>query len=339
MLARLAFVPLLGAAQVPAPPDVAVEWVAPPECPDRAGVLAAISRRLGRPLATDEAVVTAHVARVGPRAFTLRLRLSAGTRGETREVRDPSCAALADVVALLVAAAVDPATVDRPEPEATESETPPAAAPGPDEPPPSAAPPAPIAAPALEAAAPAPLSDVSSARSSRPGGFVRLHGGPELGAVPGVTGAVGLAGGLLWRRWRLEAQALAVLPRSRPHELAQVRVGLYTGAVHGCRRLGRGAIEVPLCLGVEAGAMRGEARGWPSGQPAFQAWLAGVIGAGVAWHATARWSLWGAAQLVLSPVHPRFVLGDSAHEVELWKPAPASGRLLLGVEFRPGDPW
>src|SRR5690606_35481772 len=67
MLASLALAPWLGVAQVPVPPDVALEWIAPPECPDRAAVLTAISRRLGRPLGADEAVIEGRVTRDGAR--------------------------------------------------------------------------------------------------------------------------------------------------------------------------------------------------------------------------------------------------------------------------------
>ncbi|MDC0723460.1 hypothetical protein [Nannocystis bainbridge] len=338
MLVRLALAPLLGAAQVPAPSEDALQWRAPAGCPERAEVLGAVARRLGRPLTAEEAAVEATVVR-GERGFTLRLRLTAGERGETREVSDPSCAALADVVALLVAAAVEPARVPAP---ASEAEPEVASEPRPE--------------PVVEAVTAEPLDDrfapiaepeparetVSSDRSKRPGGFVRLHGGGELGAAPRITGAVGLAGGLLWPRWRVEVQGLFVAPRGEVRDVAgfqvEVRAGLFAGAVHGCGRLGRGPVEVPLCVGLEAGAMRGEARGLATGRAAAQGWLAGVLGAGLAWHAGARWSVWGALQLALSPVHPQFELDAAPEPVPLWTPW-ASGRLLLGVEMRFGDPW
>ncbi|MDC0672923.1 hypothetical protein [Nannocystis radixulma] len=342
MLARLALAPLLGAVQVPAPPEVALEWAAPKECPDREAVLTAIARRLGRPLTAEEAEVEARVVRDGGRGFTLRLRLSAGERGETREVSDPSCAALADVVAVLVAAAVEPAAAvpepvpaeavaPAPEPVPTEAVAPEPAPPEPSEP--LAEPIEPIAPPASE--------PVPPRRSKGPGGFVRVHGGGEIGAVPQATGAVGLAGGLLWPRWRLELQGLYLVPQEQelPHLATTVRVALAAGAVHGCARLGRGAVEVPVCVGLEAGAMRGEARGPPSGRAAFQGWFGGVLGGGVVWHAGARLGLWAAVQMALTPVRPRFELSNATTSEQLWLPGPVSGRLLLGVEIRLRDPW
>lgn len=364
MLARFALVQWLGAAQVPAPPQEPFEWAAPPECPERGVVLEAISRRLGRPLTAEEARVEARVVRRA-RGFTLRLQLQAGGRGETREVVDASCAALADVVAVLVAAAVEPESGLVPGPpleaeredeaavaeRAEEEEAEPGSAPG------SAQGNGPSAAQAMgpgearlgegrgsqPGEALAPGSDGARGGFGRPGGFVRALGGGELGAVPRATGAVGFAGGLLGRRWRVELQGMFVTPQSARRTLSdgavELRASLWAGALHGCGRLGRGAVEVPLCLGLEAGAMRGEARGWPSGRTAVQGWLAGVLGAGVAWHASARWGLWAAAQVALAPVYPRFELGDAAQAVRLWSPSPASGRLLLGVEVRLADPW
>src|SRR5690606_26338884 len=70
--------------------------------------------------------------------------------------------------------------------------------------------------------APAP----APARRRRPGGFLRLHGLGEFGALPGPSGGVGLAGGLLWPRARLELHALYVAPRTAVRPQAEVRASL-----------------------------------------------------------------------------------------------------------------
>jgi hypothetical protein len=118
-----------------------------------------------------------------------------------------------------------------------------------------------------------------------------------------------------------------------------VRVGLYTAAVHACARVGRGALELPLCLGLEGGAMRGAARGVPGARGATAGWLAAVVGPGVAWRPAPRVALWAALQLVLAPVRPVFEAGEADAAVALHDPGVASGRLLLGVELRLRDPW
>lgn len=354
MLVRCALAWLLAAAQEPTPDAPALDWSAPPECPDRAAFQRAIARRLTDPDAAAEARtarIAARVVRDGPR-YTLHLRLAVGPRSETRELHDASCTALVDAAAVRVAAALAPSSALVPTP-------PPAATPGPDDPAPDAPAPDPPDAPDDPATPATPLAPATprtpapapdeptpqqpgapglAALLRPPGGLLRLHGGAELGALPGPTGALGLAGGLLWPRLRLELHGTFLAPRTASAPQGSIQVLLVGAALHACARLGRGALEVPLCLGVEAGAMRGAPRGL-AGSTATNAWLAAVLGAGVSWHVAGRLGVWAALQLVLAPVHPRFELRNSERAVTLFNPAVASGRLLLGVELRLRDPW
>lgn len=341
---------LVGASQVAGSTEpAALRWSAPPECPDRAGLSARIERRLGRPLATDEAQLEARVVREGG-GYALRMRLSAGARNETRELRDPGCDALADAAALLVAAAVEPASVLVPAPA-----TPAPEVPAPEVPAPEAVPEArtpqvpelPMTLAPVDPPRPAPVADPTlpeaqedpPAPPRRAGGLVRLHGGGELGAVPRATGALGLAGGVLWARWRLELAGLFLAPQTEVAARGEARVGLLAAALQGCRRAGRGAVEVPLCLGIEGGGMRGEGRRVAGDRSAVGGWLAVLVGSGVAWHASRRWSVFAGLQLVIAPVRPRFELGDPGQSELLFRPSIVSGRLLAGVELRLADPW
>jgi hypothetical protein len=332
------------ANQVPeAPAADAVVWDAPPVCPQRRELDDAIARRLGRPLGDREVGLAGRITRHdrAPR-YRLNLRLTAGGRSEARTLTAERCASLVDATALLVALAaghtdaaplpVDvadeapaPEPVDvadaAPEPVVTESAPPPS--------------PIPIMPPALDPDPPAPPAVPPPTR--RPGGVVRLHGGPELGAVPGVTGALGLAGGLLWRRARLEFHALWLAPRTRTRDDTSLRVTLLAGGVQACARPGGARLEVPLCGGLELGGMRGAAHG-PDARSVTAFWLAGVAAAGLAWHANARLTLSLAVQGVVRIAGPRFeLLRDPGRVDELFEPV-ASGRLLAGLELRFGDP-
>jgi hypothetical protein len=129
-----------------------------------------------------------------------------------------------------------------------------------------------------------------------------------------------------------------VAPRTIVRPLASLQAGLYAGGVQGCGRLGRGALEVPLCAGLEAGAMRGEA-GVVSGRPAFASWLAVTVAPGLVWHAGRRIGLWMGLELALAVVRPRFELVGEGRTEPLFRPPAASGRLWLGVEWRFADPW
>lgn len=316
-----------------ATPAAEVQWTAPGECPDRAALLAAISRRLGRPF-TAEARVDARVTGDRSRGYALHLELTAGGRSEVRDVQDPSCVALTDAAAVRVVAAIEapvvPAPPELPPVEPTPAPVAPEPAPEP-EPPPAPALPAPT-----PASQPAPTDMYDG-----PGGVLRLHGGGELGALaspggPRPTGAVGLALGLLWPRLRVELHGTVLTPRS----VGDVNAGLYAGAVHACGRVGRGVLEVPLCGGLEVGALRGKADpSLPSARTVTGVWVAASVGPALAWHVSPRVSVWAGLQLVLAPLRPVFVQGDHDPPVVLFRPSVASGRLLLGVELRLRDRW
>jgi hypothetical protein len=329
-------------SQASAPPAIDVQWTAPAECPDRDALLAAVTRRLTRPLAGGEARVEARVVGDRSRGYTLHLTLSAGARGEVREVHDPSCAALTDAAAVRVVAAIEapPVVPIPPEPEPAPE---PASAPAP-APTLEVVPAEPVRTSAIPELPPAP-SDMYDG----PGGVLRLHGGGEVGALPGragsegalpgPAGAVGLALGLLWPRLRLELQGTVLPGRSG----GGVKAGLYAGSVHACWRVGRGKLEVPLCGGVEVGAMRGEpTTSLPGASANTSLWLAGAVGPALSWHVSPRVSVWAGLQLVLAPVRPEFQKGEDVEGMmaeRLYLPSLASGRLLLGVELRIRDRW
>lgn len=355
-LLQLPALALLWLSTAQAPADAAqVRWSSPPGCPGRAELLASIARRRGRPLA-GEATVDARIDG-RPGDYTLHLTLVAGARSETREDHDPSCAALTEAVALRVVAALEsPAVVPAPPVSTVEAATTPEPAPGPSTSTTSSTSTSststsstPASSPSAIEAEPADATPVASETSfydnvpgdmsSGPGAVLRLHGGGEVGAVPGPTGAVGVALGLLWPRLRLELQGAALAPRTAGAGSTTVRAGLYAGAVHGCARLGRGALELPLCVGLEVGAVRGEASRLPGARPAASWWVAAVLAPGVAWHARPRLSVWASVQLVLAAVRPEFVRGEGDAAEPIFRPGAASGRLLLGVELRLRDRW
>lgn len=311
-----------------APDPAEVQWTAPAECPDRTALLAAISRRLGRQF-TSEARVDARVTGDRSRGYALHLELAVGGRAEVRDVQDPSCVALTDAAAVRVVAAIEaPVVPAPPELPPLEPEPEPAPAPSPE---PEVGPAAPVVTTPIAAPQPAPADMYDG-----PGALLRAHGGGELGALPAISGAVGLAVGLLWPRLRVELHG-TVLPRRQD---GPVEVALYAGAVHACGRIGRGVLEVPLCGGLEVGAMRGTADpGLPGATTRTSVWVAAVVGPALALHVRPRLSVWAGLQLVLAPVRPQFVQGDGDPPKELFTPPPASGRFLVGLELRLRDRW
>ncbi|WP_434427825.1 hypothetical protein [Nannocystis pusilla] len=363
------------ALQGPAPPasasDLDIRWTAPAGCPDRAALLAGIARRRGRPLEPGQARVLARTRAEGPHRYRLQLELEVAGRRERRVLRASTCEALVDGVALVVALAVDgdpgapPAganpdgpgePAEPPDPVPPDDPgtvpTPPPAVPLPPQPAPSAPvspqPTSPVPAPAqpppaprqaaLQTPAPVDLSPPAARSRWRPGGFLRLHGLAEVGALPGPTGGVGLAGGLLWRWFRLELHAAYLAPRRLDRPELRARVSLFGFAVHGCARLGRGRLEVPVCLGLEAGALPAVA---DSGRTALGRWLAPTGGVGAAVRLHPRVALWAFLQGLAAVQRGTLAVREPGPAGELrvvHDPGIASARLALGVEVKFGDP-
>ncbi|MCY1063543.1 hypothetical protein OV090_02155 [Nannocystis sp. RBIL2] len=352
------------AVQVPEPPAAGLVWEAPGGCPGREALLAAIERRLGRAFAGEVQVE----ARVAPQAeaprYRLVLRISTRGRGAARTLTSQRCAALVDATALLVASAArreaeagaapvadaveeveiaEAAEVAMPEPEA--------AAPG-GEPvaPPIGPAPGLEGDTALEVRLAGPLAEgapVSSetpleapgGRTRRLGGALRVQGGAELGALPGVSGAVMLAGGLLWRRARLELRGTFLTPRTEERPQGSLRAFAGMAAVLGCARLGaRPRVEFPLCGGLEAGGVRGSAQGVVGARSTTARWLAVVASAGVAVAVHPRLRVGATLEGVAGILVPSFEVRDPGPAEVLFASSRVSGRLLFTAELRFRDP-
>ncbi|MCY1059112.1 hypothetical protein [Nannocystis sp. SCPEA4] len=356
---------LLATAPVAEPDEV--QWIAPAGCPTREALLAGIAARRGRELEPGLARVVARTTVVAPRRYRLELELDIRGRRENRALVARTCAALVDGAALLIALAVDgeldptaaspapppPGPVAgeiAPEPAAQlepppEPVVPPVSSPEPTVPPaPGSSPePAQPASPAPAAPPVGPL-DLASAdpmppSRPRPGGFLRLHGLGEFGALPQPTGGVGLAGGLLWPWFRLELQANYLAPRPVERLQTRVRASLFAAAVLGCVRLGgRRRFEFPVCLGLEAGGLAGVADG-PSGhRTAIGRWLAATGGLGAIVRVHPRVALFAFLQGLAAFQRGTFVLTAPKEDRPLFDPGIGSGRLALGVELRFGEP-
>ncbi|MCY1069172.1 hypothetical protein OV090_30810 [Nannocystis sp. RBIL2] len=191
---------------------------------------------------------------------------------------------------------------------------------------------------------PAPADDSGQSATTsgrmrrRPGGLMRIQGGPELGAVPGVTAAVALVGGLLWRRARLEFRGMFLAPRRTDRPEGSLRAFGAMGAVLGCGRPGTKRVEIPLCGGLELGGVRGVAQDVAGARGMTGLWLAVVASAGVAVVVHPRVRLGVALEGVAGIFVPGFVVVAPGSRVSLFDSSLISGRLLVGVELRFRDP-
>jgi hypothetical protein len=311
-----------------APPPTSVEpigvrWSGPGECERAERVRRRIAADLGDRVATtpSELDVRASGDASGWHA-TLELR---GAAAMQRRLGARDCDALADAVALVAVIALDPFVLT-PRVHAiahAQEVVVPAPAPGI----------APDAAPPAFVRAPEPPPRGAGPRS-RPAihAALRVELGVSAFALPGIGPVVGLAPVLDGGRWRVEMPLRWSSPRERVvRDGVGGRLQLAAANPRGCWVPGRGAIGVPLCAGIEAGAMiaRGRGEGLASTTTAASRWVAATLSVAVTWRVHRRFSTWLAVEGAVPFGRPRFhVVADAdVHEA-----GPAALVVAIGGE-------
>lgn len=319
---------LIAALQpIPTAPQPPVRWNAPAGCPDRTRVRSQIEALLDRPLASDELRLEGTIE-ASPSGWRLSLSTQVGTLVDERTLDANDCTVLADAAALVAVVMLDPVkAADRIEEDAAAAElarqSPPSTEPA--------------SAPELPPPNPEPAEDpvVEPKPRYQPLVWARLRGGGEYGVVPGGTGSFDLAlalGGFgPAQRLRVELAGLYAIGREATSRDGRVRVHLGAVAPRFCAALPAGPVEIPLCAGVEVGAMRGDDAG---GKTTHALWIAGHLEPGVRWSFSERASLWASAQVVVPMRYPKFELRRDDGTQSVYQPEPVAARGLLGIEIR-----
>jgi hypothetical protein len=101
--------------------------------------------------------------------------------------------------------------------------------------------------------------------------------------------------------------------------------------LRGCPVLRRGSVAVPLCVGLQVGAMEGRGRGsgLASTTTERSPWLAATVGAAVAWRPRGRVGLWLGADAIVALLRPTFV---TAGGVQVHQASRFGGQVLAGIE-------
>lgn len=333
---------------------VVLEWSAPARCPAADAVRERLARTLAGSVA-DPRGLRARAAvsedEAGVLTLVLELERDDGPVGR-RALRASDCDELATAAVLIVALAVDPeATIEapelppredeaRPEPSESSDEVPPVPPePGDEaEPPRDDAEPPSVAVPELEASERRPV-ERSSARSPR-----TLHAGLRLGAGAGFSGladasALVSASAATWgRAFRVELGATYWTPvEVRPEgSAAGGRLQQWTIDARGCGLLRPGPLELPLCGGLDVGAVHGMGVGVTSPRRATSLRLAFAAGAALVWR-PARWRQrvgpWIGADLLVALVRARFRATPASPGLVHHTP-PVGGRVAAGIELR-----
>jgi hypothetical protein len=285
------------------PTATAIEWQAPPGCPDAAAVRSATERLLGEPLSafrTQRVRARALVHRNGSGHWELALELTSPGGAVHERLVAVRCAALADVVALKVALAVDPFAfidvVEKPRPIEKQTVTPKA-------PPPFRA-------------------------------GVRPMVGTGFGPLPPVSPGVALFGSIQWAPWRAELGGQYWFARDVHYEPMPdigVELQLMSGLARFCAVGTVGRVELPVCAGAEVGAMRGEGFGLGANRADYSLWAALVTGPAVAWPVTRNIALWLEIDAILPLFRPGFRVRDFD---SIYRAPPGAARTWAGMEFR-----
>ncbi|WP_434418126.1 hypothetical protein [Nannocystis pusilla] len=357
------------ASPAEAPTQPALTWSAPPGCPQSdevrawlAGHLGAAADPAGYPGLTSQGVLE----REGT-GWRLRLVIAReGSRGE-KTLRGRDCEELARSGALALAIAIEPALSGAqagpgPEPEPGQVPAPPAAATVPEPAPPAATvpagpqvtPPAAEPGPARDDAppesdiAPAPVEPAEPLAPPRPrvpvGHALRLAVGLEAGVLPGV--GAGLLGGYALRLpgVRVELTGSWWPGRRRAYaEPAGVGAAAQIGAaalrvcptprLRRAGKTGAGLVELPLCAGVELGALVVRGSGFTGARTVRTLWAAAEVQPGVVWRFSRRTALWGSVALVVPITRDSFAIDPLP---ELFRIGAVGFRAAVGLEVHLG---
>ncbi len=161
----------------------------------------------------------------------------------------------------------------------------------------------------------------------------RIDAGPDIGAMPGVGGHLGVGFGLQRRHLRLEMGGRLRLPqtlRLPSHPTARARFTLGHTEVRACGVLFAGRVEFPLCGAVELGAIRATGIGVERATTEHRLWSGTGVSPGlvVPW---GRIALRVGFDVTALLVRPRFSIdgGGLVH-----RPGLVQARGLIGIEFR-----
>lgn len=327
------------------PPTLALRWSAIAPCPTREQLVERIGAQgltLGEwvPEVHDHARLSARID-VAPAGAVWRAELElvdADGRAQ-RSFEASSCDALAEAVALIVAVTLDPVAVTqalaRRDAAIVEPEPSPEPEPAP-EPEPTARPPlGPVASDDDEQGIQLVLDadDDELQRRARPRlrVGVSLHGGASYGPTLRAFGLLGGRAALLGEAWRVELGARWAAPRRVVDTGAAASIDAWMVELRGCGVPKPGPIELPICLGVEAGLVRGLGRDpVPDPARATFAWLAPSLSVGLRWAPVERFAFGPELALVVPVTRGRFVAGTR----ELDRLATIGARALLELELR-----
>lgn len=365
--------PVVGPPAAPPPAvGVTLEWSAPPRCPAAPQVRERLARALADS-ATDSHGMRARAsiteADDGVLTLELQLHRDDGPAGQ-RTMQATDCDELAAAAVLIVALAIDPeakldevvasappsndpsdpGSVATPVPPPDDRAVPPAPSddgtkPSPDPATPPLEPaldPTPPPTAAIDPAPPVDATPIDDPEGRPPTPAEPVHVGLRLSAAAGLfvlprpTAALSLVASTWGRAWRAELGASYWTPVQTSDRGVGGRIQQWTVDARGCGLLRPGPLELPLCGGLDVGAVHGKGVGVSSPRRATSLRLALAAGAALIWRparARPRVGLWIGGDLLLALVRARFRATPAAPELVYHTPL-LGARVGAGVEVR-----
>jgi hypothetical protein len=327
----------------PEEPPIAIElrWAAPEECPDRVAFLEALNAIAGRRLVAAQGAALVVDGRIegSGRGYALALRLQGPAGEEVRTLEASECEDLASAGSLVVVTRLLGDVPTPPEDRAR----PPEETVAPSE----AAVPLPPAAeepqPSLVVDEVAPLPETGPRAEPLPAERARLQvtlvalGGVAVGLGPRPAGLVRGGVGVRWGSVRVEAFAMHVLAtRTGGGDVPGVRASLTGAGALGCWAPAWGRLELPVCGGLELGAVVGRGVGplVATRGDVRQLWVGLPLEAGVAWAPIPRLALRALVGGDIGLLRPGFHVDVGDERTAIARPWPVGLHAAGGLELR-----
>lgn len=315
------------------PTPVDLRWSAPAECPDAAAFLRATEELVGRTLALDEHANLRVDGRVIARddGYELHLHFGESENQKVRALQASRCDLLVEAGSLVVATRL----LDLLE-EPTGTHVPVPATP-PESPPTTAGEPAPPDTDAIDEPLEARPAARPPARAARPIRMaVAVLGGASFGAQPAVAGTLQGDAALLLASARVMVGARhGFATAMRTGEGFGVRVSATSAHVLGCWDPALGRIDVPVCAGIELGALVGRGDGGAQTSATSRQLFAAIpLQAGIGWAFVPRLALRADLRGTIALDRPGFHVDTPDGSLELFRMGAGSVGASVGLEVR-----
>lgn len=300
-------------------PWLETRWRGEETCVDAEALSERVEALLGTDHVPPSTALTLDVA-PSDRGWNVELSFAAEEQTVERTLQGTDCQVLTEAIALVIAVNANPVAV------AASVEQPVARA----VPEPASLPARPTPHPKHEE----PPQPRPTAVRSRPHASILAGVGATVGDLPRASAAIELGAAVVWKHARFEVGGLALVgPDVQAGEVPSVsgRFRLYAAVIRGCGVLGRRALELPICGGLEVGALRARGLGLEQARAATALWIAPVVGVRPRWVPVRRLAFGVFADAAIHVLRPRFSTGDAG---VLYGVPAIAGRFGLLVEVR-----